>query len=101
MMYLAEEVADLVSDSASIPWGILTPSGLLLYAVWALLTGRIIPRRTHEDTLEEIKHLRRTVETMQEVKVQLAQQNTKLLGDRDLSVQMLQSARAEGERDAE
>lgn len=93
-----DQAADISTAFDSVPWGILTPSGLLMFAVWLLLTGRIVPRRTLDDTLEELRFLRRSMETMQTVKVELAQQNSKLLGDKDLSVQILKSARAEEER---
>ncbi|ORL01830.1 hypothetical protein A6F55_19250 [Prescottella equi] len=93
---LLAEVASL--SESQIPWSGVGTGALLSFAVWLLMTGRLVPRRTHEDALEEVRFLRQTIETMQSVKVELAQQNTKLLGDKDLGVQMLQSARAESEQ---
>lgn len=79
----------------SLPLGTLTPGVLLGLAVWLLLTGRIVPRKTLEDHLEEITFLRAAIENLQAVKLELAKQNTKLLGDKDLSVQILQSRRTD------
>lgn len=36
-----------------IPVGVLAPSGLLALAVLLVLTGRLVPRSTYKDALEE------------------------------------------------
>jgi hypothetical protein len=95
MSLLSQAAADATSIMESLPIGTLTPGVLLGLAVWLLLTGRIVPRKTLEDHLEEITFLRSAIENLQAVKLELAKQNTKLLGDKDLSVQILQSRRTD------
>lgn len=92
-MWLAQ--ATTVLPNLPIPWPSLGAGALVTLAVWLVYTGRLIPRRIHQDTLDEVKFLRETISTMQVVKVELAQQNTKLLTEKDLGVHLLQSARAE------
>lgn len=36
-----------------IPVGLLAPSGLLAFTIFLILTGRLVPRSTYKDALEE------------------------------------------------
>lgn len=89
-------------DLAAVPWGAITAPGMLFVAVWLILTGRIVPRSTHQDARDDrdqwkaahgrseeargllLEELRRTTTALE-----------RLAGSKDLSVALLRSVRRE------
>lgn len=54
----------------TIPWaaiGALTPSGMLMLAVWLILTGRIVPKSTYEVMVKARDDWQATAEKKQEI----------------------------------
>lgn len=53
-----------------IPWaaiGALTPSGMLMLAVWLILTGRIVPKSTYEVMVKARDDWQATAQKKQEI----------------------------------
>lgn len=53
-----------------IPWaaiGALTPSGMLMLAVWLILTGRIVPKSTYEVMVKARDDWQTTAQKKQEI----------------------------------
>ncbi|QRQ79185.1 hypothetical protein [Glutamicibacter protophormiae] len=53
-----------------IPWaaiGALTPSGMLMLAVWLILTGRIVPKSTYEVMVKARDDWQSTAQKKQEI----------------------------------
>lgn len=54
---------------ADIPWaslGSLTPYGLLMLAIWLILTGRLVPKNLYEVMVRAKDHWRDAAETLKE-----------------------------------
>lgn len=59
-----------------IPWaaiGALTPSGMLMLAVWLILTGRIVPKSTYEVMVKARDDWQATAQKKQEIIYTLAE----------------------------
>ena len=90
-----------------IPAGLLTaggPTGVLVFVVLLVLTGRLIPRAQHEDRVRDkdtqIANLAETVKVKDEQIRVRDEQVTKLLPNTDLTVRLLQGlAREAGRHD--
>jgi hypothetical protein len=78
------------------------PYGLLLVVMLLVLTGRLVPRSTHEDRVrdksEQITHLQSTLAVRDEQVRVRDEQVGKLLVQSDLTVQLLQSLAREASR---
>lgn len=54
---------------AEIPWqslGGLTPYGLLMLAIWLILTGRLVPKNIYDVMVKAKEHWRDAAETLKE-----------------------------------
>ncbi|MER7164486.1 hypothetical protein ABT336_00185 [Micromonospora sp. NPDC000207] len=90
-------VADLAAKAG--------PVGLLSLVIVLILLGRLLPRSAHEDRVGDLKEritfLQDTLATRDEELRVRGEQVSKLLGQGDMSVQVLQSlAREAGSDDA-
>ena len=86
----------------SVPWGALTPIGLLLFAVLLVLTGRLVPRSSLDDERRRGDQWREQAmkrDEQTESQFEIVRENTRAvnrLADRvDLPTQMVQSLRGE------
>ncbi|WFE45293.1 hypothetical protein [Verrucosispora sp. WMMD1129] len=80
------------------------PVGLLSLVVVLILLGRLIPRTVHEDRIrdktERIAYLEATLKTRDDELRVRSEQVSRLLGQGDMSVQVLQSLAREAGSDA-
>jgi hypothetical protein len=77
-------------------WLILKPA---VEKVYALYEARILESRADtEHWREAAEHWRAAFESGQEIKRELAEQNSKLLSQSEITVRMLESVRAEAEK---
>ena len=65
----------------------LSAAGLLALAIWMILTGRLVPRKTHDDVIADRNHWRELAQS-------LDRENAKLVGTLRTTDQVLQATQA-------
>lgn len=80
---------------SALPWNGIGTVGLALIVTWLVVTGRLVPRATVEKMLADgaarNAYLERHIDAQQEVKSELASQNTELLGTSRLATALLRA----------
>ena len=77
-----------------IPWvGDLGPTALVALAVWLILTGRLVPRKTLEKAEREAEHWRHASESEAQARRLEAQQNGQMIEALALHTRLLESIR--------
>lgn len=77
-----EQLADL-----TIPWDTIGIAGMFAALWWMIATGRLVTRREHEAT-------KVALDKSLAIQADLTKQNSKLLGEKDLTLAILDSRRA-------
>ena len=68
-----------MGDLAGLPLGTLTPAGLLAVVILLIAVGRLVPRRTMDDVIEDRNQWRAAHKTSEEARIELQQQVQELL----------------------
>lgn len=76
----------------------LTPAALLGLVVLLLLLGRLVPRRTVDDAVRQMEYWREAHSNSEKARTAQKEQADELLESSRLTVQLLQSIRAEAEK---
>lgn len=68
-----------METALGIPVAVLTAPALLLAAVWLVMSGRLIPRRTYEDMIKDRDNWREAHRIAEAERIQQSQQINELL----------------------
>lgn len=69
----------MLEGLGGLPLGTLTPAGLLAVVVLFIAVGKLVPRRTLEDTIEDRNQWREAHRISEQARVELQQQVQELL----------------------
>ena len=106
---ITQATAGPMPDLSAVPWGAITAPGMLLVAVWLVLTGRFVPRAVLDDALRREREWQEQAEAWREahgtseksrgllldVNARTTTALERLAGSKDLAVSLLRSVRRE------
>ena len=93
---------DVAAILGSLPVGELAPSTLVALFVVAILTGRLVPRKVHEDRIADkdgqIEHLREVLDKSEEANAMLLKQNGELIDSGETTDRLIEALRVRAQQ---